>query len=224
MLHNYFVGHTAGSDTTVSALASFFLAMVHEPEVQRYAQEEIDRVCNGRLPDFNDRESLPFIQYIVWEALRWNPVTPMGLGRSVSEDDEYKGYRIPKGTTILPNVWAVLHDENIYPEPLRFNPWRYLKPEENRKLGINPCPEQAFGFGRRQCPGSSLAVDTMWIVFANVLALFKIAPLQDEAGNALMPPIEYTSASLSRPKPFQCNNKPRSQAAVHLIHQALLSH
>jgi cytochrome P450 len=72
----------AGADTTVSALTSFILAMLQEPEVQKHAQEEIDRVCVGRLPDFNDRASLPFIQCIVWESLRWNPVTPMGVSTS----------------------------------------------------------------------------------------------------------------------------------------------
>jgi hypothetical protein len=70
---------SAGADTTVSAITSFVLAMVHEPDVQRHAQEELERVCPGRLPDFSDRPALPFIDYIVWEALRWNPVTPVGV-------------------------------------------------------------------------------------------------------------------------------------------------
>ena len=92
------------------------------PEVQTKAQEQIDRVIgSGRLPTFDDRASLPYIDCIVWECLRWNPgayshtlayvsvlqglVTPLGLGRKVTEDNEYRGYKIPKNTTVLPNVW-----------------------------------------------------------------------------------------------------------------------
>lgn len=61
----------AGTDTTVAALLTFFLAMVKWPEYQRKAQKELDRVIGSeRLPDFDDRENLPYIQAIVNEILR----------------------------------------------------------------------------------------------------------------------------------------------------------
>lgn len=71
----------------------------------------------------------------------------MGIAHYASEDDEYCGFRIPKGTTVLPNVWAILHDPNVYPNPLKFDAGRFV----NRDLtsGINELPEVAFGFGRR---------------------------------------------------------------------------
>lgn len=91
---------------TVSALLSFILAMVIHPEVQRKVQQQLDDTLGmQRLPTFADREKLPFINWVVWECLRWNPVLPLGLVHLVSEDDEYRGYFIPKGTSILPNVW-----------------------------------------------------------------------------------------------------------------------
>lgn len=90
----------------MSAIASFFLAMVLFPDIQQKAQDEIDSVVGtNRLPAFADKSSLPYISCIVWECLRWNPVTPMSLSHFTTEDDEYKGYRIPKGSTVLPNVW-----------------------------------------------------------------------------------------------------------------------
>ena len=65
---------------TVSALGSFFLAMVLYPEVQGKAQAEIDRVLDtGRLPSFSDYSSLPYIEAIVKELLRWNPVAPLSV-------------------------------------------------------------------------------------------------------------------------------------------------
>jgi cytochrome P450 len=55
------------------------LAMILYPEVQEKARQEIDSVIGrGRLPDFNDRGSLPYIEACVKEVLRWNPVAPLG--------------------------------------------------------------------------------------------------------------------------------------------------
>lgn len=64
---------------TVSALGTFILAMLLHPEVQRRAQEQLDTVVgSGRLPDLSDRPSLPFIDAILNECLRWQPVVSIG--------------------------------------------------------------------------------------------------------------------------------------------------
>lgn len=76
------------------------------PEVQRKAQEEIDRVLGtGRLPQITDRVKLPYIEAVVKETLRWHPVAPMGIPHMSIEDDMYEGYHIPKGSFIMPNIW-----------------------------------------------------------------------------------------------------------------------
>jgi cytochrome P450 len=73
------VAYLAGSDTTVAAVMSFFLAMLVYPEVQAKAQAEVDRVMGkDRLPELEDEEHLPYVQGIVNECLRWLPVTPAG--------------------------------------------------------------------------------------------------------------------------------------------------
>lgn len=95
-----------GSDTTVSAIYSFFLAMMLYPDVQKKAQEEIDRVTGGeRLPEMKDREQLPYVEAILKEVLRWNPVAPMGLPHAASEDGVFRGYFIPKGSILMANIW-----------------------------------------------------------------------------------------------------------------------
>ena len=87
--------------------------MVLFPDIQKKAQDEIDCVVGvNRLPSFADKSSMPYISCIVWECLRWNPVTPLGVAHRLTEDDEYNGYRIPTGSTVLPNIW--------YREPLIF--------------------------------------------------------------------------------------------------------
>ena len=81
----------------------FLLSHDSYPEVQRKAQEEIDRVVRSdRLPGFQDRENLPFVDAILKEVLRWHPVAPMGVPHTTTEDDVYDGYFIPKGAVLLP--------------------------------------------------------------------------------------------------------------------------
>lgn len=66
---------------SVSSLATFVLAMCNYPEVQAKAQAEIDAVVGTDcLPDFNDRENLPYVNAVILETLRWHPASPFGAG------------------------------------------------------------------------------------------------------------------------------------------------
>lgn len=93
------------SPQTVCAIECFFLAMTLYPEVQRKAQSELDRVLGGRLPRVADRRLLPYVDAVVKEVYRWHPVAPMGIPHMSTEDDEFNGLFIPKGSLILPNIW-----------------------------------------------------------------------------------------------------------------------
>lgn len=71
-----FVG---GADTIVATVLSYILAVVRNPVYQRRAQEELDRVVGpDRLPDFADREALPYIEAIIRETYRKYPIGPLG--------------------------------------------------------------------------------------------------------------------------------------------------
>lgn len=72
--------------------------MATHPEVQRKAQAELDHVLGPvHLPAFEDRHQLPYIEAIYREVLRWRPPLSICVPHVVTEDDEYKGYYIPKG-------------------------------------------------------------------------------------------------------------------------------
>lgn len=93
-------------DKTVSAITTFFLAMTLFPEAQKKAHYEIDEVIGrDRLPTLSDRQSLPYVNALVKEVLRWHPVGPMCLPHTTSQDDIVDGHLIPKGAMILPNIW-----------------------------------------------------------------------------------------------------------------------
>lgn len=73
------------------------------PDIQKKAQAELDAVVGPkRLPDYGDYDSLPYIRAILLESTRWIPVIPLGIPHSVSQDDYYNGYFIPKGTVVVP--------------------------------------------------------------------------------------------------------------------------
>ncbi|KAK1235401.1 hypothetical protein PQX77_001384, partial [Marasmius sp. AFHP31] len=186
-----FSAYTAGADTTDGTLLSFVLAMTLHPEVQARAQKEIERVVGpGSLPDFDSRDSLPYVNALIAEVLRWRPVTPLSLPHRAVNEDVYAGYRIPAGATIVGNVWAVMNDETLYgPDVASFNPDRFMKTD-----GENPPhPEQyAFGFGRRVCPGKNFAMNSLYLAISNILARYTIMKPLDENGNEYSPKVEYT--------------------------------
>ncbi|KAJ7114001.1 cytochrome P450 [Mycena epipterygia] len=214
---NMYVG---GADTTVSALGTFFLAMLANPEAQKKAQMEIDSVVgNGHLPDFDDQDSLPYVAALVKEVLRWRSVTPIAIPHFLDVEDEYKGYRLPAGSIVMPNAWAILHDETVYPEPYAFKPERFLLDGKPNPAVQNP--EAAFGFGRRVCPGRHMASASVWITAVSVLATFDITKAVGDDGLVIEPTYEYFPALVSMPLPFKCSVKPRSQRAVELIHATM---
>lgn len=71
--------YIGGAETTSSSLSTFFLAMISNPEAQKKAQLEIDSVTKGRLPNFDDLASLPYVDALVKEILRWKSVAPIGI-------------------------------------------------------------------------------------------------------------------------------------------------
>ncbi|KAJ7247336.1 cytochrome P450 [Mycena rebaudengoi] len=209
--------YNAGADTTVSALGTFTLAMMANPEAQRRAQQEIDTVVgHNRLPNYDDEDSLPYVSALVKEVLRWKNVLPVGIPHFNSVEDVYRGYRIPAGSIVMANAWAMLHDESMYPDPHAFKPERFLldgKPNPH----VLP-PDSAFGFGRRVCPGRHFAMASLYISVVSILAAFDISKAVGDDGNVIEPDYEQETGLICMPRPFKCSITPRSKQAVELIH------
>ena len=80
--------------------------MARNTDIMRTAQRQLDSVVGwGRLPDHSDIDDLPYIVAIVKESLRWAPPAPMGTTRRLMEDDVYRGMFIPRGATMVENIW-----------------------------------------------------------------------------------------------------------------------
>ncbi|KAG1892828.1 cytochrome P450 [Suillus subluteus] len=209
--------YAGASDTTVATINSFFLAMTLFPDVQKKAQAEIDSVVGpDRLPSFADQGSLPYIEAVAKETLRWHTVIPTGFPHCASEDDIHDGYYIPKGSVVIPNIWFMLNDPERYANPSQFNPDRFLA-NDGKKPETEP-RTICFGFGRRICPAIHFAEASVWLSIGMSLAVFDISKTI-ENGIEITPEIDPSSGTISHPKPFKCSIKPRSSKAVALIEQ-----
>ncbi|THU76873.1 cytochrome P450 [Dendrothele bispora CBS 962.96] len=210
------ISYAAGGDTTSALLLNMVVALVCYPEIQKKAQAELDVVVGPeRLPDFNDRKRLPYVECILKETQRMWPSLPLGVDHYSVSDDFYEEYFIPKGTTIVGNVWAILHDKTIYNDPMIFKPERFLEQSGKR------CPPDptlySFGFGRRICPGRYLALDNSWMMIACILAAFTIEKALDINGNEIEVTTQHSNDALSFPMPFRCRFTPRSPQALNLL-------
>lgn len=203
----------AAADTTVIALTAFTFAMIKFPDVQRQAQEEIDRVVGrARLPSSGDRKTLPYVDAIVKESMRWWPIAPMGFPHLTTDDVEYAGLCIPKGAYILPAVWWLTHDPEIYSEPESFDPSRFLPPRSE------PDPSDAvFGFGRRICSGRFFADSSLYLHIAQSLAVFDTTAPKDVNGQPMQFDVSPKPGVLAYPTPFDAEIAPRSAKHVELL-------
>jgi len=114
---------------------------------------------------------------------------PTGIPHATSESDVYDGYEIPKGALVLPNIWHMLHDPEVYENPDEFIPERFNDDE----VEMAKVTDLVFGFGRRACPGKHFAEGTLLAIMFTVLATCDILPGLDASGNTVLPVYEYSA-------------------------------
>lgn len=198
--------YSGSIETSLAFLTLFILAMVQNPHVLAQAQAEIDEVTGGqRLPTFEDRERLRYCDAVFTETLRWGVPVPLSLPHRLKEDDVYEGMFIPKGSLVFGNIWGILRDEKLYPEPDAFKPERFLNPAhtpvpdsaaQTSESGSRTLPTgerhaggketnaaerrrdprtYVFGFGRRRCPGAHLVESSLWLLMVSMFATLDIS-------------------------------------------------
>ncbi|KZT56627.1 cytochrome P450, partial [Calocera cornea HHB12733] len=173
---------SAGQDTTATTLRFLSLALLLHPEVMQKAQADLDAVVGDRMPTFEDKDRLPYISAIVKEVSRWRPAVPAGVPHAASNDFEYNGYVILRGTVLLDNIWSQTRDPDVYENPEEFDPSRFMDSDGRLKPGAPDSHDDwlGFGHGRRVCPGRDLATNTLFIAFASLLWAFEFLPAKGE--------------------------------------------
>lgn len=158
---NLFGGAT---DTTASALQWMFIRLAKHPDIQKRIQKEIKDNIGMDPPVYEDREKLPFTTACILETLRCHPFAPVGMPHKTTAETKVGTQPIPKDTNVLFNIYRVNHDPNLWEEPEKYRPDRFLDTVTG-KLRQGAGPLVSFGLGTRACPGEKLAhVNIFYII------------------------------------------------------------
>ena len=218
-----------GLETTPRGLMWLFIAALaakgQETDFVKRAQESLDAVVGReRFPTFADRSKLPYIDAIMLELLRWRPVAPTGVPHTAEGEDTYDGFRIPAGSFVIANSWAIARDESVFGEKVEdFVPERWLKFDQVNERGRNwskasirrELPTPAFGYGRRVCIGRHVAEDGIWIQVARLLWAFNIEKMSKELPVDTME--MRTHGFTINPGPFKMILTPRDSLVQDVI-------
>ncbi|KAG8177135.1 hypothetical protein JTE90_012016 [Oedothorax gibbosus] len=167
-----------GHDTTSMGMSwALYLIGLYE-DVQLKIQEELNGIFGSdvdREVTTDDLNDMKYLDCVLKESQRLYPSVPM-MGRNVSEDTDICGYKLIKGSTGNVLIYHLHRDEDIFPDPEKFDPDRFL-PENS--IGRPPYAYIPFSAGPRNCIGQRLAVMEEKTVIANILRNFNIHSLDD---------------------------------------------
>ncbi|KAJ5923157.1 Cytochrome p450 family protein [Penicillium verhagenii] len=158
----------AGSDTTAIALRGIFYNILAHPDVKkRFLNELWHRRKSGQLSDpikLHETEKWPYLQALIYEALRLHPASGLGFTRIVPEPGvEADGHFLPPGTIVAPNGWVIHRIKEVFGDDVEeYRPERWL--DESMK-GDMQRYFLAFGGGTRTCIGRNIS----WMEISKVI-------------------------------------------------------
>ena len=171
LLDEMFTLLMAGHETTATSLAWVFYHLLRHPDVLATLRTELARVLGGGPVEAQHLPQLEYLDAIVKEAARLTPVVT-GVLRHLHAPARIGGLDLPAGISVLASIYGTHHRPDLWPEPERFQPERFL--------GARPSPNTFFPFGGgvRRCLGAAFATYELKIVLAEVLSRveLRIAP------------------------------------------------
>ncbi|PHT85206.1 Cytochrome [Capsicum annuum] len=162
----------AGSDTSAAAIIWAMTTLIKNPKVMKKVQEEIRRSVGKKdgILNEDDIQNLPYFKAVIKESFRLYPSVPLLIPRESMEKSTLEGYEIQTGTIIHVNAWAIARDPEIWENPEKFIPERFLN--NNIDFKGQDFEFIPFGAGRRGCPGIALGVASMELASSNLLYAF----------------------------------------------------
>jgi cytochrome P450 family 135 len=148
----------AGHETTATALSWAIERLVRQPE-------KLERLASG------DED---YLDAVCKETLRLRPVLPIVL-RRLTEPMEIGGRELPAGVAVAPCIYLMHRRPDVYPEPRRFRPERFIEQPAGTYTWI------PFGGGVRRCLGATFAVFEMKVVLETIATRLRLAPADPRA-------------------------------------------
>lgn len=152
----------AGHETTATSLAWTLHRLIRHPEALAQLHAELDEAFPDGEIDPDAARGLPWLDAVVKETLRLNPVVPL-VGRGLQRPMTFGGVSLPAGVIAVPNIYLTHRNPEVWPDPDRFDPRRFLDAKPS-PYGFFP-----FGGGVRRCIGMAFALYEMQVVLATVL-------------------------------------------------------
>ncbi|KAF7535059.1 hypothetical protein G7054_g5701 [Neopestalotiopsis clavispora] len=164
---------TAGSDTTSIALRAIFYFLLKYPETYVKLCEEVREI--GVYPvKYHDAHKLPYLGAVIKEAMRLHPSMAIMLGRTVPAGGATVcGHYLPEGTEVGISAWVVHRDPQIFPEPHKFRPERWLTQDQDLKARMNRA-FFTFGAGTHTCSGRHISMMEIEKVVPDMLLKYDI--------------------------------------------------
>jgi len=161
----------AGSDTIAITVEWAMAELLRNPSTMARVRVELDGAFGSKATvEEPDAASLPYLQAVVKEAMRLHPVAPILLPHLAVEDGvEVGGYTVPKGSTVIFNVWAIMRDPGVWERPDEFLPERFLDKAAGVEFRGKDFEFIPFGAGRRLCPGLPMAERVVPHIVASLL-------------------------------------------------------
>ncbi|KAG8476671.1 hypothetical protein CXB51_030809 [Gossypium anomalum] len=162
----------AGTDTIPTTVEWAITELLRHPDKMTKLIEELDTVVgNQNTMEHFHIPQLVYLDAIIKETLRLHPVAPLLIPHVPSETTVIGGYIIPKGCKVFINAWVMQRDPELWDDPLRFQPERFLETDisyRGNNFGFFP-----FGSGRRMCVGVSLAEKMVALLLGSLVHSFE---------------------------------------------------
>ena len=152
----------AGNETSPVALSWTLYLLARHSGFIREMREEIDAVLGEGPVTLEGLYQLHLTRRVLDEAMRLYPSFWM-IDRVALGDDEIDGIHIPAGITVLPYIYGMHRNPDVWPNPEAFDPGRF---EDQARKSRHPFAHLPFGGGARKCIGSNMAIMQMLLVLA----------------------------------------------------------